>query len=307
MMGNQYQPSGKFSIIGMFVTLITGSATAIISGLIVYLIGRYLNFGIPFLVPGIMGIAIGMVTQSLGQKIGKSRNPFLSIAIAAFCALLAWSTIHAADYLQFRGQAYSDILREFPLLNSKEVNFFFNSWLNNVTGKKGLLGFLLLKAYSSNLEISYLFSGATTPPLINLTGIGLILYWVVDLGIIMTVAIGTNLEYAKKPYCEKCGAWRKISFPAFGDDSNIDEVTSLLSRGDILPALNLLTIKQDGNLAKLVLDYCPVCYRSDHAKLIVIKDTGPKTWEEHTVWKGNLQPDEVKSILEFEEKPGSEV
>ena len=286
----------------MFVTLILGGASAILSGLIIYLVSRYLKFSIPFLVPGVMGIAVGMTTQSLGQKIGKSRNPYLSIAIAAICAIIAWSTIHVADYLQFRGQVYSDILREFPLLNSGEVNFIFNSWLNAETGKNGLAGFLLLKASSSNVEISYLFSGATTPPLINLTGTGLILYWMVDLSIIMAIAIATNLEYAKKPYCEKCGAWRKIGFPAFGDDSNIDEVVNQLSRGDILPALNLLTKTRDGNLAKLVVEHCPVCYQSDYARLIVIEDTGPKTWMEHTVWERNLQPNEIGSILEFGEK-----
>ena len=286
----------------MVFTLVIGSASGIICGLIVYLFSKYLRFSIPFLVPGVLGITVGIITQSLGQKIGKSRNPFLSIAVAAFCAFIAWSTIHVADYLQFRGQVYSDILRELPWLSSGEVNFIFNSWLNEETGKNGLIGFLLLKASSSNVEISYLFSGATTPPLFNLTGIGLILYWMIDLGIIMTIAIMTNVEYARKPFCEQCGAWRKISFPAFGDDSYIDEVINHLSRADILTALNLLTKNQDGNLAKLVVEYCPVCYQSDYAKLIVFEDTGPKTWEEHTVWEGNLPPNEIKSILEFGEK-----
>jgi hypothetical protein len=186
-------------------------------------------------------------------------------------------------------------------LDTGEVKQVFNYWLIDETGNGGILGFLLLKAYSSNVEFSYIFSGATTPSLFNITGIGLILYWLVELGIIVLMAVVMNRDYARKPYCEKCGVRRKISFPVFGDDSNIDDVVAQIEAGDIVSALDSFTEKEDGNMVKFVVEHCPNCFDSLSAELIVVKDVGPKSWIDQTAWNGKLQPDDIKTILEYEE------
>jgi hypothetical protein len=300
-MENNYKPSGRFSIVGMLGTFIIGSIVAIIAGLISYGFSYYLDFSIPLLFPGLIGASVGVVTMTNGEKIGKSRNPFLSILIAVLCAIIAWSTIHVADFVVFRNHVYADILTELPHLYPGEVKQVFNYWLIDETGNRGIVGFLLLKAYSSNVAISYMFSGATTPPLFNITGIGLIIYWLVELGIILFMAVVMNKDYAGKPYCEKCGVRRKISFPVFGDDSNIDDVVARIEAGDVVSALDLLTEKEDGNLVRFVVEHCPDCFDSLYAELIVVKDVGPKTWIDQTAWNGILHPDDIKTILEYEE------
>jgi hypothetical protein len=61
-MENIYKPSGRFSIIGMFGTLIIGSIVAIISGLIAYGFSYYLDFSIPLIFPILIGTSVGLAT-----------------------------------------------------------------------------------------------------------------------------------------------------------------------------------------------------------------------------------------------------
>lgn len=292
------KPSGKFSLPGMGVTLLGSVSAAILTGLVFYGLSLILSFSLPLVFPAIMGGLAGYAALRLGSTIGRCRNPMLAVSVAVLAGTVAWGTAHVVDYFQFRREAYQEIVREAPLASPNQINGAIDNWLKEQTGLGGFLGFMLIKATSNTLEITHVTAGGAALPPLTLNGFGLMFYWLFELMVAAGVAGAINWNYAKAPYCEKCNVQRKYKTPIAGTDANLEETISHLQQRTIVAALASLEKNPEGNVARLEVEFCPVCFDSDLCKLVVVKDTGPRTWLEKTVWADKLESDHIRKIIE---------
>lgn len=294
---NINKPSGKFSPFGMLATLFGGAFVGIIVGLVFYGLNMVLPFGIPLVFPAIAGGLTGYATLRLGSSIGRCRNPLLAVCVAMLAGAMAWGTEHTTDYLRFHAEAYNSILKEYPQAPAEKINLVIDEWLKEKTGQSGFVGFMLLKANSNSVEITHITGGSALSAM-TLSGFGLMAYWFVELMITAGVAGVVNRDYAKAPYCDNCNAWRKYRTPVIGTDANLEETIEQFQQRNIAGALESLGKNSEGNITRLETEFCPVCYDSKMAQLVVVKDTGPKTWVEKTAWADKLEPRHIRQILE---------
>jgi len=264
---NKFKPSGKFNPLGMLATLVIGILSAVIIGAISYGISSILRFGIPLLIPGIAGFLVGLITSKLGSTIGQYRNLILAISVGILCGIVAGVTVHVVDYFWFRGQFFSTILNEAPYLIPAQIRYVLNQWLFEQTGRSGLIGFLILKAMSNSVEFSFIVSGAALPPF-NISESGLIVYWFIEIILIAGIAGFSNSVYPKKSYCDQCKITRKTKIPVIGTDANLADSVEAFKTLNITKALKLLTENSEGNIVRLVVEYCPGCFDSFYSKLV---------------------------------------
>lgn len=291
--------NGKFSPAGMLVTLLGGIAAGILVGLGFYGLGMVLPFSIPLVFPAIAGGLAGAATLRLGSGIGQCRSPMLAILVALVAGVVTWGTEHVTDYVVFWTQASTGLLQEYPQAPAEAINLAIDAWLVEQTGQGGFVGFMLLKASTNAVSFTHLMGSGAAVSTSPLSGWGLIVYWFVELLIIAGVAIAINSKYATEPYCDNCHTWRKYKTPIIGSDLNLAEAIEYLQQRNITAALRALGNDDSaGNIVRLEAEFCPKCYDSPVAKLVLIQDTGPKTWLEKTVWADKLEPRHIRQILE---------
>lgn len=290
---SKYKPSGKFSLPGMLLTLMAGIGTAVIAGLVFYLVGSVIPCGIPFLFPVLLGIAVGIVTMELGSRVGRCRNQVLAISIAVIAGIVAGSSEHIIDYARFRLNVFNSIATEAPQASLQSINSVIDQWLRDETGHPGFIGFMLLKTTSDSIEIIPLYYGAAIGGF-RLTGPFLVLYWLFELLTVTGLAGFMNRSYSLEPYCEQCNAWRKCKVPVVGSVDRIDEAVEALQRREITAAVRALGTHSEGDIARLEMELCPVCYDNSHTTLVVVRDAG-----EYTVWTDKLDTSSVRGLLEL--------
>jgi len=293
------RPSGKFSLPGMLLTLLVGILTAIVTGLIFYALSSVLPFSIPMLFPAIMGGIVGFVVMRMGSRIGRCRNWVLAVTVAAIAGAVAVGTGHVADYWRFRTETAESIVAELPWVEPEFVDDMIDTWLlENETGQPGIVGFILLKSAHSSREITGYQYGAPVFDF-GLSGTGLMIYWLVEALVSAGIAGLINRSYARAPYCDKCNAWREYQTALIGAMPGAAEAIQHLKNRDIAAAVAALTKHKEGDVARFEMEFCPVCYDSALARLVIVEDTGAQTWLEKTVWSDKLEPQHIAQILEL--------
>ncbi len=294
-----YRPSGKFSLPGMLLTLAGGIGVGAVGGLAIYLISSVIHFSIPFLFPAALGAAVGYETATLGKKYGRCRSQLIAIGVAVIAGVAAWSSEYVIDYAKFHADVFNSIAAQVPQASSRAIDIFIDQRLREETGQSSLIGFMLLKAQSESLEITHFFNGAGIGGL-TLTGPALFLYWLVELLIVVGLAGYLNCSYPLEPYCEQCNTWRKCKVPIVGSAERISEAVEALRRRDITAAAVALGKYEQGDLARLEMEFCPVCYDNPYTNLVVVGDTTEqKVWIERKVWSDRLDPSTVQRILQL--------
>ena len=292
---SEYRPSGKFSFSGMLLTLLGGIGVAIVAGVILYLFGLVIPFGIPLLFPFLMGIAVGTVTMKLGSKVGRCRNQVLAVSVAVIAGMVAGSSEHIIDYARFRFDTLNSIKAEEPQASSRDINRFIDQWLDSETGHSGFMGFMVLRSSSGSMEIASYYVGIPIPTgSFRLTGSALIIYWFIEFSIVTALAGFMNQSYSREPYCEQCNAWRKYEVPVAGAVDRVAEAIEAFQRRDIVVAVRALGMYREGDMARLEMEFCPVCYDNSHTTLAVVQDGG-----ERVVWTDKLDANSVQKLVEL--------
>ncbi len=292
------RPSGKFSLPGMLLTLLVGLMTAIATGLIFYALSSVLPFSVPMLFPAIMGGIVGFVAMRMGSTIGRCRNWVLAVTVAAIAGAVAVGTGHVADYWRFRIETAKTIVADLPWAEPDSVDYVIDTWLEEETGHPGIVGFILLKSAHSSGEITSYRYGAPVFSF-GLSGTGLMSYWLVEVLVSSGIAGLINRSYARVPYCDKCNAWRQYQTALVGTMPGVAEAIQHLKNRDIPAAMAALTKHKEGDVARFEIEFCPVCYDSALTRLVVVEDTGARTWLEKTVWSDKLEPQHSEQILEL--------
>lgn len=290
------RPSGKFSPSGMLLTLLGGAGAALLTGLVFYGIDLILPVSIPLVFPLIMGLVVGYVTARLGSGVGRCRSPFLAISVAVVCGAFAWGSGHLADYVRFRILVFNNVRDQVPHASVEQINRFIDERLVEEVGQGGFAGFMLFKARANTMEFTQLVAGAPLGP-VTLNGPELMAYWLFQLVIIAAVAGVTNKNYPTRAYCDTCNAWRMYRTLIFRTETGLEETLEHLRMRNIGAAMADLRKSSEGHIVRLGIEYCPVCYNSHAAKLVLLQDTGPRSWIEKTVWKDTLEPGHVRQIV----------
>lgn len=293
-----YRPSGRFSFSGMALTLLGGLLVAVAAGLVAFVIRTAISFSIPMVLPAVAGGVVGYFTMRLASGIGRCRNPALAIGTAAVVGAVAWGSSHVYDYLYFQWTAFNEVKSSVPHADIVTFERAVDEYLASETGVGGFVGYMLLKAEGSSVEFGYIGQSGNAISGTGITGFGLILYWLFEVMMSAGLAVIINKDFAREPYCEQCRTWRKYKVPLTGMDSGIEAVVDNLNRGDVAAAREGLVRATEGNIVRLEIEYCPKCHDSKTAQLVVVKDTGPRTWVETTLWAGKLTPDQVTIVVE---------
>ncbi len=289
--------SGRFSLPGMIAVVLIGLVAGLGLGAIVCAVQRLLPFSIPIILPGIIGGLAGVVVWRLGVSIGRCRNPALAIVVAIIVGVFAWESSHLVDYAWFRWDAQAALALQAPESTAAARDRAIDSYLKDETGLTGFGGYLVAKIQNSEVAFYHFFSGSAVPSG-TASGPMLLFWWMLDAILAGTLAVVINKDYASDLYCDACNEWGKARTPVVGTDARLDDVIDSLRMGQAQAACDALERSEEGHITRLQVEYCPRCYQSNPTHLVVVHDTGPRTWEEVTVWTGDLPPQAMTHIAQ---------
>lgn len=190
-----YTPSGKSSPISIFfffglVLVILPLLALAYSYAIWYIPFIYINF----IITAAFGVITGFLVKFVVIKLGKVRNPTISVVFGILAGIAAWYfqwvvyvdlLLNTTDYMgnERMGVAIStvDVSQTIALAGQPGFVFEIMGFLFDY-GSWGLFGF-------------------------TISGIFLALVWIAEFGIIVFLSSFMGVETAKKPFCESTNKW----------------------------------------------------------------------------------------------------
>ena len=252
-----YRHSGKMTLAGIPLTIVFGTATAAILGLIysyiiVYDPIVYINMMCTF---G-FGCCIGMAVAK-GVRLGKIRNPVMAGAYGLMFGLAGLYFAWVADYWARIGFNYDAFL---PQVLQEYISWFYDN---------------------GTWTISNHGHGAET-----VKGMFLAAIWIVEAAVI--VGFATVMAYKSvvdSPFCEACDVWTKGNLAAARLKYN-PENQRHLSAGDLNALDEALAATGGENLfTQLDLHCCPKCDNSIFLSVCAMTNTVDKKGNHKTVKK----------------------
>ncbi|KAB8141255.1 hypothetical protein F8S13_19350 [Chloroflexia bacterium SDU3-3] len=180
----------------LLLTIIGGIIGGVLLGLLAQVV--YLVFIFPVMLGAVCG---GIVTQ-MARKRKVAIAPFVMLC-AVVMALIAYMSYHGTSYALFTYQASDQLAKDYPDSTPEQRDRAIQQSLYDTTGFSGVLGFLSLSA-SSGITIGSMGGAHGIMPLVGPFVWG---YWVVELGIVVTVSGLIARGESKKRFCYTCGEW----------------------------------------------------------------------------------------------------
>jgi hypothetical protein len=201
-----YKPSGRVPIVGLILFIVVGVLLGTLVGVVAYLISTVIFLLI--LSPLILAVVSGALAY-LCVRWGKIRNPAVGFIIGL---LLGVAVIGA-----YWGAGYAAALNEVAAERTSKGNDL-TSQINNLlsarstvdrvvlreTGQTGLIGYVLFMA-----KDGMTFTRTSSP---SSTGITLnremtLVYWGIELLLVVVSAAFSGMRSAQKPFCEIGKRW----------------------------------------------------------------------------------------------------
>lgn len=195
-----YQPSQKVETRGFIWLLCSALIGGTAIGGSVWLVSLFIYLILLF--PWLMGKAGGFV-MATGVRRGKVRSPQIAAVFSGLAGLVIYGTLQAGDYVSFRLAASEEIRREIGEVDQGDVDQIIDVFLQEETGSTGVLGYLKLSAQEG---IGINRAGSSQAG-ISITGVGVWIYWAVELALIEYLMIVAAVAAAQAPFCEKSGQW----------------------------------------------------------------------------------------------------
>lgn len=268
----EYVPDHRFTVYGALTGLVSGALVGSLCGIAAAMIGHYL-FYLVFLFPVIIGLAIG---ASIGKSIDftKLRDPVTSALGAIAAAVFAALAGHVTDYSFFQNELALAPAREVEI--ARNINYYEeNRQALNAESVlildliksdplyvKGLqvdsiMKFLDYQA-TAGIELTSTKAGAGGKG-INLGYTGTCIYWLAEVGIMISVAVPLVWRRAKRPFCEKCEQWHSAT--KLGLCQGKGSVVADLFRKARQPEIS--AIADEKNATSFHLLRCPGCGSAD--------------------------------------------
>ena len=204
----RYVPSGKAGGAGLALTIGAAVAAGVVLAVPVHFVGRFLYLILVF--PVLWGLGIGLAA-ALGVRRGNCRNVTFAAMAALLASIASYGTYHVLENWHVRTQ-----LKEAIRQQGVDPDAVYDEYLKEEYGVAGFEGELKFRA-EAGMSIGRVGRGDKEgKPLIS--GVGMYVYWLVELAIIGFMAVTPALAQAKSLFCEPCLAWY-VRKPAMGIDA----------------------------------------------------------------------------------------
>jgi hypothetical protein len=234
----KYKPSNKVSLSGLIVAWIGIVIAGFVGGGLSFL-ATQANLYIIFIMPVLLGL-IGALAAAIIIGVAKVRNPFIALCFGILIGAAIIFIDHFADYyITFRDSVRTEFLDFFPDATQADIDELTNLFLEDETGSSGFLGFLKLTAEEGLVSSPPGSAIANIRPFAQ--GIGVWIYWGVELAVVAGFAAFTAVRYAKKPFDESTDRWFRVGkWIGSVDRSSQQSFKQKLREGDFAGAGQLI-------------------------------------------------------------------
>jgi hypothetical protein len=244
----KYEPSGKCGAGGALAVAGIGIGAALGLGVAVHFIGRF--FYLILLMPVLWGLAIGLAAAG-GVRVGKRRSAALALAVGAIGGLLSYGLYHLLDNAYVRSEVKKEIARQME--EPGDVDALYDMVLRTKYGKAGFFGELAMRA-EMGMSIGRPGRSTESKPLV--TGIGMYIYWGIELLAVAGVACLLPLGAVREPFCEPCGKWYvKAELARVAEDRLVAAQGALQGRDFV----TLAGCRAPSGPGVLTVGKCPAC------------------------------------------------
>jgi hypothetical protein len=221
-------------LLGLVVALVGGAAVGValfFSSTITYLI---------CISPLIAGGAAGALLSG-AMHIGRVRDGMAAVLFGLLMGAALYGGYRYTEYWDFRNDVADVAREEEPSATDEEISIGIDLILEEETGSTGFIGFTKYSAkqgmsitwnsrYSSNDGADTTFGERET-----------VIYWVVELLLVMAVPIGMALNRTDHPYCHDVDNWLKFEDLGRVSREDMDAFLRAYENRDYFNARNLLT------------------------------------------------------------------
>lgn len=221
--------------------------------------------GIPTLVVFtslIQGGILGGVLAYLVHRL-KLRSALLAGLLGLLCGLMSVALVHIGHYLYFVNVEFGQVIEQDERLAPAEKarllqlyqrnhTQFVNAILDQQTGHKGIVGFMIARS-----EEGFEIRGA------HWTGWAVVGLWIFEAVMVLLPAIGLPISRASSPFCEDCETWcdQRTGLPQYPPEVAEDLAEAV--RQDNRVALDQIAPKRllvvQGPATATTLHVCPLC------------------------------------------------
>lgn len=250
-----YRHSGAVPLGGALTTLATGAVVAVVLGILYALGVHYVPFiFIRFFLTILLGAGVGLMV-AWSNKRAKIRNSKVLVLLAGVSGLVAL-------YIAWAGKLAT-----------------LTDWQAGLPLDPLLLGRFMGVLYENG---SWTLKGGQ-----SVTGIPLVLIWLVEAGLIVGLAVQTaSSAFSQRPFCEPCGQWTKAEKAVQRLMVRPEDAPRLAQamQGDLSGLAEIPPAPQGSSTwVQLDLATCPHCAESAFLTISNVQETVNKKGETQTV------------------------
>lgn len=282
-----YQPSGKVGVGGVLVLFGMGLFVGGWLGALVHFVGRafYLIFVFPF----VWGLVLGG-SLSGGVRMGRCRNVSLALLAGLISAVSSYALYHALDNWKVRTDAKENLKK--AGIPADMVDALYDEHLKKEYGGTGFWGEVKMRS-TFGMSIGRPGRSGDSKPLI--TGIGMYIYWILELGVVAGCAILLPRTAARASFCEPCLAWyakKDAAVVTAGMEAEVQRALSGRDPGALGPCFG------GAGTAVLALEKCPKCSTGSIRFLLEQVTKDPKGNEKReTLFDEMVSHEEANALL----------
>lgn len=295
-MSVEYQPSGKFTALGLFLMPVLGILGALFGSYVYFLFNKHLCTLVFLFALGLGGLAGGGV--GLGVYWGKVRNPALAGTIGLLCGLFAFAMTFYWGYRDLNVIVETMMLEDYDThISAEEADRLVELILLEETGSQGIWGYVLLSAGGSQLALID-SSGVDVLPFETPAWLDHILS-IVELICATGASCLVAAAIASLRFCERDSRWYRTKTVIESSVNSAAEITKALLVGQYTASLAFIELPKDNRVFAVETEGCPAC--KDGVMKIAFR-SGMKRKELHTLKLTPRQFGELEWLAEQAKK-----
>lgn len=254
----KYVPSGKAGGAGIALPFAIGIAGAAVAGAAFHFVGRY--FYLILLFPLLWGMGVGFAA-AVGVRAGKCRNPMIGVAAGVLSAVLSYGIYQVLDNVHIKSvfvEAYAKEVKADP--GDPRLGEIYDEYLKERHGGTGFKAQLDARA-EMGMNISRSGSGSSKDKKPMITGMGMYVYWGIELVLIAGMSLLFPLGAARECFCEKCLEWYEKQEVSGIDGGKVEDARKALAAKNYDGVSPF--VSRDRSSAALSFEKCPKSCDSD--------------------------------------------
>ncbi len=282
-----YVPSGKVGGAGVVMSVGFGLVAGAVCAVAFHFVGRL--FYLVLLFPLVWGLVIGAATAA-GVRTGKCRNSAVGLVAGVIAAVASFGIFQTLENRHVHSAVLEAVGKEAALPKDVDV---YDEFLQQKHGGTGFMAHLSARA-EMGMNISRAGRGGKdSKPMIS--GMGMYIYWFVELAIIAGVCGLMALAAAREPFCEKCEVWYEKTELAGIVPSKLEEARRAIVARDYakLPSLVVRT-NPGGALSVMKCTKCSEAPVVVKLEAVTVNDKGKE--ERKTILEEMIPADAAQAM-----------